>query len=98
MSKSTVLDVEALIQDIENLDGDHELLVYNNDITPFVVVVITLMGALNCPSDYAVYCANMIHTTGSHVVITADYGFCYQVSEALKNIQVESKIIPVQSQ
>lgn len=97
MSKSTILDVESLIQDIENLDGEHELLVYNNDTTPFTTVVITLMFALNCQSDYAVYCANMIHTTGSHVVVTADYGFCYQVSEALKKINVESKIIPVES-
>jgi len=60
--------------DIDVLDDEvAKLVLYNDDVTPFMLVVETLMQVCGHSSEQAEQCALIVHDTGSYAVKHGSY-------------------------
>lgn len=85
---------QSLIDDISNLEGERNVIAFNNDYTPIQWVINVLMNVVPMNFEEAQHKTIEIHTTGKSVVFTGSYEHCAKIASALNQIKVDTVIEP----
>ncbi len=79
---------KSLIDDIFSLDDGYQIIVYNNDTTPFQLVFYVFKNVVPMSDQEAYDKAFEIHTKGSAVVYRGAKTHCHKIGDALSKINV----------
>lgn len=88
----TVLEPQSTTPDA--VHGRWMCVIYNNDVTPYDLVVVTLMLATGCSQEEANMEAWEAHTFGKSSVHFGTREECEAVAEVMRRIRVESEVCP----
>lgn len=83
---------QSLLDSINSVDDGYSIIVFNNDFTPFEIVLMILCKAVPLNENEAFQKTYEIHEKGSACVYSGSKIHCYKIASALSAVKVDSII------
>ena len=92
MPAETIEISQSIIDQISSVEDEWKVIAYNNDITPFILVIYVLVTVVPMPEQDAIFATNRIHENGSEIVYCGTKEHAQKIGNALAKISVDYKI------